>query len=133
MPTVSESPSRVLLGAASPVAVVGLRELAAEQGAAVVGEHQLADALVAEAARLQPDTVVLPLDIAHGRLLAARVADAAPDACLVLWASTEDVVEVQERGSRVRQRIATRPADALRRALRGEPNSASEGERCPTT
>ncbi len=126
-------PPRVLLGAGGPVAVVGLREPIVEQGAAVVGEQHLAETIVAEAARLQPDAVVLPLDVDSGRWLAARVADAAPGARLILWPSTEDVVEVQEHGSRVRRRIATEAADALRRALCGEQTSASEGEQCPIT
>lgn len=131
MSATSHPAPRVLLGAVGPVAAVGLRELVVEQGAAVVGEQHLAETLVAEAARLQPDAVVLPLDIEAGRLLAARVAHAAPDARLIFWPTTEDVVEVQEHGSRVRRRIATEAADALLRALTGEPTSASEGERCP--
>lgn len=130
MPTVSKSSPRVLLGAVGPVAVVGLRELVVEEGGAVVGEQHLVETLVAEAARLQPDAVVLPLGLESGRLVAARISDAAPRARLIFWPSTEDVVEVQEHGSRVRRRISTEAADALRRALCEEPTSASEGERC---
>jgi hypothetical protein len=110
-----------------------MRELVSEQGAAVIGEHHAPEAIVREAARLQPDAVVLALDAGPSRLLGARVLDAAPAARLIFWARDERVVEVQDRGSRVRRRIATAAADALGSALRGVHTSSIEGERCPRT
>lgn len=124
---------RILLGDVGPVACVGMRELASEQGAAVVGEHDAPEEIVREAARLQPDAVVLPLDAGPSRVLGARIVDAAPTARLIFWARTEDVVEVQDRGSRVRRRVVTAAADALSSALRGFHTSSIEGERCRPT
>lgn len=123
MPDESYGRPRVLIGNLGPVARVGMRELVAEQGGAVIGEHGAADTIVREAARLQPDILVLALDAGPSRMLGARVRAAAPAAKLIFWAGAEDVVEVQAHGSRVRRRIAMAPADALGNELRGVPTT----------
>lgn len=123
MPDESDGRPRVLIGNVGPVARVGMRELVAEQGGAVIGEHGAPATIVREAARLQPDILVLALDAGPSRLLGARVLAAAPAAKLIFWPRAEDVIEVQTRGSRVRRRVATAPADALGNELRGVPTT----------
>lgn len=125
---------RVMLGDLGPVTRVGMRDLAGERGATVVGEHDGPDAVVRSARQQQPDLVVLPLEGSGSRLLAARVRAAAPAARLVLLARDESVVELQEQGSNVRRRVLTSAVEAMDNALRKLPRrSPIEGEQCPTT
>lgn len=131
--SVCERP-RVMLGDLGPVTRAGMRHLAGERGATVVGEHDGPEAVVREARQQQPDVVVLPLDGEDSRLLASRVRAAAPSARVVLWAHEGDVVELQDQTSNVRRRVVTSAAEALDNALRKLPKrSPIEGERCPTT
>lgn len=133
MPEERHGRSRVLLGDLGPVACVGMRELASERGAAVVGEQHSDEAVVAEAARLQPDTVVLPLDAGPCRLLAARIRAAAPATKLIFWPRDEAVVEVLDRHSTVRRRIAKSAVQALSRELSATRSTPDRGAACPRT
>ncbi|HYF26979.1 MAG TPA: hypothetical protein VD931_14645 [Baekduia sp.] len=113
---------------------MGIRELAAERGAAVVGEQADRDEVVRVAARLQPDVVVLPLDGVDSRLVAARVRTAAPAARVVLWGRDERVIETQDQCSAIRRRIVSRAAEALMGELgRQSRRSPIQGARCPVT
>ena len=89
---------RILLGNLEPIMLVGLRRLFAEEGVDVVGQEHALERLLDEAARLQPDVIVLDLDSAGG-MLAAAVRRAAPKAKLIFWARDETLMEVLDPAS----------------------------------
>ena len=79
-----------------------MRRLLNEDGIEVVGEQLQTASIGLEVARLQPDIVVLDLDQVDSQQLSEHVRQACPQAKVVLWARTEDVMEVIDPG-------ATRP------------------------
>ena len=93
---------RVMLGNLEPIARVGMSRLLLEDGIEIIGDGTQPAGLVLDAARLRPDTVVLALDQTASRELSDRVREASPHTKVVLWARTENVMEVIDPG-------ATRP------------------------
>ena len=97
--------------------LVGLRRILAEEGLDVVGQEQVVDRILGEAARLQPDVIVLDLDSARGGMLAVAVRRAAPRAKLIFWARDETLMEVLDPGSSASRLVVTEDPDGLRREL----------------
>lgn len=99
-------PPRVMLANLGPMARMGMLRLLSEDGIEVVGDEPASTSITPEVDRLQPDIVVFDLDHADSQRLSDHVRMACPHAKVVLWASTEDVMEVIDPG-------ATRPRWAL--------------------
>jgi AmiR/NasT family two-component response regulator len=93
------SPPRILLGNLEPLMLVGLRRILAEEGLDVVGQEHLVERILGEAARLQPDVIVLDLDSARGGMLAVAARRAAPRAKLIFWARDETLMEILDPAS----------------------------------
>jgi DNA-binding NarL/FixJ family response regulator len=89
----------VVLGNLGPIALVGMRRLLSEDGIEIVGEALAPATMAPEVERLQPDVVVLDLDQADSQRLSRLVRLACPHAKVVLWAPTEDVMEVIDPGA----------------------------------
>ena len=110
--TVNASPPskrpRVMLGNLGPMAQMGMRRLLSEDGIEVVGEQPASTSITPEVERLQPDIVVLDLDQTDSQQLSEIVRLACPHTKVVLWARTEDVMEIIDPG-------ATRPRWVLSR------------------
>jgi hypothetical protein len=105
---------RVVLGNLGPIALIGMRRLLSEDGIDVVGEDVAPAAMVPEVERLQPDIVVLDLDQTDSQQLSRLVRLACPHAKVVLWAPTEDVMEVIDPGATgPRLVVSGLPADLL--------------------
>jgi len=96
------TPPRVLLANLGPMVRVGMLRLLREGGIEVVGEQPPSTSIAAEVELLQPDIVVFDLDQTDSQQLGELVRLACPHAKVVLWAPTEDVMEVIDPG-------ATRP------------------------
>ena len=104
---------RVMLGNLGPMARVGMRRLLNEDGIEVV-DDALTSGMSPEVERLQPDVVVLDLDQTESQELTELVRLACPRAKVVLWAATEDVMEVIDPGaSRPRLVVSGVPEDLL--------------------
>jgi AmiR/NasT family two-component response regulator len=97
-----------MLGNLGPMAQMGMRRLLSEDGIEVVGEQPASTSITPEVERLQPDIVVLDLDQTDSQLLSELVRLACPHTKVVLWARTEDVMEIIDPG-------ATRPRWVLSR------------------
>jgi len=103
-----------MLGNLEPIARVGMSRLLLEDGIEVIGDGTQPAGLVLDAARLQPDTVVLDLDQTASRELSDRVREASPSTKVVLWARTENVMEVIDPGaSRPRWVVSGIPEELL--------------------
>lgn len=79
--------------------LVGLRRILAEEGVDIVGQEHVVERILGEAARLQPDVIVLDLDSARDGMLAVAVRRAAPRAKLIFWARDETLMEVLDPAS----------------------------------
>lgn len=82
-----------------PMARMGMRRLLSEDGIEVVGGELAATNVTPEVERLQPDIVVLDLDRTDSQQLSERVRMTCPNTKVVLWARTEDVMEVIDPGA----------------------------------
>jgi AmiR/NasT family two-component response regulator len=96
------------------MAWVGMRRLLSEDGIEVIGDQLASASVTPEVARLQPDIVVLDLDQTDSQQLSELVRLARPHTKVVLWASTEDVMEVIDPGAtRPRWVLSGVPEDLL--------------------
>jgi DNA-binding NarL/FixJ family response regulator len=112
--SVPSRPPRVVLGNLAPMALMGMRRLLSEDGIEIVGEILAPATMAPEVERLQPDVVVLDLDQADSQRLGRLVQLACPHAKVVLWAPTEDVMEVTYPGADgPRWVVSGVPADLL--------------------
>jgi DNA-binding NarL/FixJ family response regulator len=103
-----------MLGNLGPIALVGMRRLLNEDGIVVVGENLPPGAIAPEIERLQPDVVILDLDQTETQQLSRVVRRTCPHAKVVLWAPTEDVMEVIDPGAAgPRWVLSGVPADLL--------------------
>jgi DNA-binding NarL/FixJ family response regulator len=103
-----------MLGNLAPIARVGMRRLLSEDGIEVVGEVLTPASFNPEVERLQPDIVVLDLDQPESQELRELVHLASPNTKIVLWAPTEDVMEVIDPGTTLpRWVVSNVPADLL--------------------
>jgi AmiR/NasT family two-component response regulator len=103
-----------VLGNLGPMALVGMRRLLSEDGIEIVGEDVAPAAIGEEIERLRPDVVVLDLDQTESQQLSRLVRLACPHAKVVLWAPTEDVMEVIDPGAHgPRWVLSGVPADLL--------------------
>jgi DNA-binding NarL/FixJ family response regulator len=102
-----------MLGNLGPMARMGMRRLLSEDGIEVV-DDALTPGMSPEVERLQPDVVVLDLDQTESQELSELVRLVCPRAKVVLWAPTEDVMEVIDPGaSRPRWVVSGIPEDLL--------------------
>jgi DNA-binding NarL/FixJ family response regulator len=102
-----------MLGNLGPMARMGMRRLLSEDGIEVV-DDALTSGMSPEVERLQPDVVVLDLDQTDSQELSELVRLACPRVKVVLWAPTEDVMEVIDPGaSRPRWVVSGVPEDLL--------------------
>jgi AmiR/NasT family two-component response regulator len=107
-------PPRVMLGNLGPIARMGMRRLLNEDGIEVVDDALTTACMSPDVERLQPDIVVLDLDQTDSQRLSELVRVACPHAKVVLWAPTEDVMEVIDPGaSRPRWVVSGVPEDLL--------------------
>lgn len=91
-----------------------MQRLLNEDGIEVIGEQLQSASIAPEIARLQPDIVVLDLDQVDSQQLSRHVRRACPRAKVVLWARTEDVMEVIDPGAtRPRWVLSGVPEDLL--------------------
>jgi DNA-binding NarL/FixJ family response regulator len=103
-----------MLGNLGPIPSMGMRRLLSEDGIEVVGDELTARSITPAVERLQPDIVVLDLDQTNSQQLSELVRLACPRAKVVLWAPTEDVMEVIDPGAtRPRWVLSGVPADLL--------------------
>jgi AmiR/NasT family two-component response regulator len=113
-PTPPLKKPRVMLGNLGPIALMGMRRLLSEDGIEVVGEQEQSAGMAPEVERLRPDIVVLDLDRTDSQQLSERVRLACPHTKVVLWANTENVMEVMDPGaSRPRWVLSGVPEDLL--------------------
>lgn len=116
--TVDDSnPPRILLGNLEPIMLVGLRRVLDEAGLEVVGQEHLPDRILGEAARLQPDVIVLDLDSARGGTLAEAAHRVAPKAKLIFWARDETLMEVVDPAAGDSRVVALAAPAGLHREL----------------
>jgi DNA-binding NarL/FixJ family response regulator len=102
-----------MLGNLGPMARMGMRRLLSEDGIEVV-DDALTTGMSPEVERLQPDVVVLDLDQTDSQELSELVRLACPRAKVVLWAPTEDVMEVIDPGATRRRWVVSGvPEDLL--------------------
>ena len=87
-----------MLGNLGPIPRAGMRRLLGEGGIEVVGD-ELRSPSSPDVRRLQPDIVVLDLDQLGSQQLSELVRLACPHTKVVLWAPTEDVMEVLDPGA----------------------------------
>jgi DNA-binding NarL/FixJ family response regulator len=104
---------RALLGNLDPVTCLGMARVLEEGGLQVVGNASQPEALVDEARRLQPDSVVIGFDGEASSELGARVRTAAPGATVILWARDETEMRVFDPGSSRARRVASSAPAAL--------------------
>ncbi|MDX6704172.1 MAG: hypothetical protein QOD83_1174 [Solirubrobacteraceae bacterium] len=103
-----------MLGNLGPMARVGMGRLLREDGIEVVGEQLTFASIAPEVERLQPDIVVLDLDQTDSQQLSELVRLAHPRTKVVLWARTEDLMEVIDPGAaRPRWVLSGVPDDLL--------------------
>ena len=112
----ASSPSkrpRVMLVNLGPMAHMGMRRLLSEDGIEVVGGELAPTSVTPEVERLQPDIVVLDLDRTDSQQLSERVRMACPNTKVVLWARTEDVMEVIDPGATLPRWVLSGVAEDL--------------------
>jgi DNA-binding NarL/FixJ family response regulator len=103
-----------MLGNLGPMARMGMGRLLSEDGIEVVGDQLVSASVTPEVERLQPDIVVLDLDQTDSQQLSELVRLACPHAKVVLWARTEDLMEVIDPGANgPRWVLSGVPADLL--------------------
>jgi DNA-binding NarL/FixJ family response regulator len=103
-----------MLGNLGPMAQMGMRRLLREDGIEVVGDERLSASVAPEVERIQPDIVVLDLDQTDSQQLSELVRLACPNTKVVLWARTEDIMEVIDPGAtRPRWVLSGVPEDLL--------------------
>ena len=78
--------------------VVGLQSVLAEDGIQVIGPESNPERIVEEARRLQPDVVLLDLNV-EGRTLGEEIQGVAPRTKVIRWARDETVMEVLDPAS----------------------------------
>jgi DNA-binding NarL/FixJ family response regulator len=113
---------RVLLGDLEPILAIGLRAVLEEEGIDVIGEEREPPRLLREAMRLQPDVVVLDLNVPSARTLGEQVRAAVPDTKVILWARDETVMEVLESLSRAPRLVPLTGSEGLRNELSNSRN-----------
>ncbi|MDX6681059.1 MAG: hypothetical protein QOG94_1098 [Solirubrobacteraceae bacterium] len=97
-----------------PMARVGMVCLLSEDGIEVIGERLVPSSSTPEIERLRPDVVVVDLDQTESPHLCELVRSACPHTKVVLWASTEDVMEVIDPGATRRRWVLSGvPEDLL--------------------
>ena len=106
----------VLIGNVDPMVQLSMSRLFTDQGVDHVHEDH-AGAIVAQAERLAPGTVVLSLEEERTDPLGAQVRVAAPAAKIILWARDEREMEVYDPGSLTPRRIGHALPDALIREV----------------
>jgi DNA-binding NarL/FixJ family response regulator len=93
---------------------MGMRRLLSDDGIEVVGGELTSASMAPELERLQPDIVVFDLDRTDSQQLIELARSACPQAKVVLWAPTEDVMEVIDPGSeRPRWVVSGAPEELL--------------------
>lgn len=103
-----------MLANLGPMARVGMVRLLSEDGIEVIGDRLAPSSITSEIERLRPDVVVVDLDQAESQQLCELVRSACPNTKVVLWASTEDVMEVIDPGAaRPRWVLSGVPEDLL--------------------
>jgi DNA-binding NarL/FixJ family response regulator len=103
-----------MLGNLGPIARMGMSRLLSDDGIVVVGAEVAPTNVTHEVEQLQPDIVVLDLDQTDSQQLSELVRRACPRAKVVLWAPTEDVMEVIDPGTeRPRWVLSGVPEDLL--------------------
>lgn len=91
-----------------------MSRLLSDDGVVIVGEALIPTNVTTEVAQLQPDIVVLDLDQTDSQQLCELIRRACPNAKVVLWAPTEDVMEVIDPGTeRPRWVLSGVPEDLL--------------------
>lgn len=103
----------VLLGNLGPIVLEGMRRLLGEEDVEIVGQQVPPQNLPAEVQRVQPDIVVLALDEIGSQQLAEHVRHACALTKIVLWASSEDLMEVIDPGSTEPRWVLSRAPDDL--------------------
>jgi len=78
---------------------MGMRRLLSDDGIEVVDGELTSSSIAPELTRLQPDIVVFDLDRTDSQQLSELARSACPHAKVVLWAPTEDVMEVIDPGA----------------------------------
>jgi hypothetical protein len=78
---------------------MGMHRLLSDDGIEVVGDDLAPWSLAPEIERLQPDVVVFDLDRLDSKELSEIARIVCPHAKVVLWAPTEDVMEVMDPGA----------------------------------
>lgn len=106
----------VLIGNVDPLVQLGMSRLFTDQGVEFVNQEHAA-AIVADAQRIVPETVVLSLEEEQLEALGARIRAAVPEAKIILWARDERVMEVYDPGSLIPRRIGHALQDALLREV----------------
>ena len=102
-----------MLGDLAPIMAVGLRAVLEENGVRVIAHEDDRDRIVEQAARLQPDAVVLDLDKDGATAVAEQVQRAASHVKVILWSRDETVMEVLESVSRAPRLVAVTAPEAL--------------------
>jgi len=103
-----------MLGNLGPMAHVGMQRLLSEDGIEIVGEQQQTAGIAPQVERLRPDIIVLDLDQPESKQLSERVRMACPQTKVVLWARTENLMEVIDPGAtRPRWVVSGVPQDLL--------------------
>jgi DNA-binding NarL/FixJ family response regulator len=103
-----------MIGNLGPIARVGMQRLLHEDGIEVVEDELTHVNISPTIERLRPDIVVLDLDQTDSQQLSELVRLACPQAKVVLWAPTEDVMEVIDPGAtRPRWVLSGVPEDLL--------------------
>lgn len=103
-----------MLANLGPMARMGMGRLLREDGIEVIDDQVRLASVTPEIERLQPDVVVLDLDQTDSQRLSELVRLARPQTKVVLWASTEDVMEVIDPGAtRPRWVLSGVPEDLL--------------------
>ena len=97
--------------------LVGLRRILAEEGMDVVGQEHVVERILGEAARLQPDVIVLDLDSGRGGTLAVAAREAAPRAKLIFWARDETLMEILDPAASEFRVVAVAAPAGLHREL----------------
>jgi DNA-binding NarL/FixJ family response regulator len=120
----------VLLGDLEPMMRVGMSRILTAEGIDVVEDDAVQQrGIVAGAASLSPDAVILDLDAGGGRELGDQVRAAAPQAKVILWARDESEMEILEPGSSGARRIRGADREALLTEVSSGRPARKSGER----
>ena len=120
----------MLLGDLEPMMRVGMSRILTAEGIDVVEDDAVQQrGIVAGAASLSPDAVILDLDAGGGRELGDQVRAAAPQAKVILWARDESEMEILEPGSSGARRIRVADREALLTEVSSGRPARKSGER----